>query len=200
MLALFWVGCKTSGGLDPIELDFSKKASPTPAATATPPPAPGEAAAAPRTASATPDPTPVATRPAPPYPAAVTPVPPSREPIATQARSGLAGDGPELVTRKRIDAYNRRDLEFLMGLYAADARIYDPPDRLRDSGAAQIRQTYTRRFSAAPDSRLEAGDLVVQGAYVVSRETEKPGALEGSTALVISEVRDGKIVRVWILR
>ncbi|MEP6770131.1 MAG: nuclear transport factor 2 family protein [Acidobacteriota bacterium] len=200
LLALLWVGCKTSGGFDPIELDFSKKKSPPPAATATPAPVPAEAAAAPRTVS--PAPAPADTRPSPPARPALTPAPApvARVSAAPPTREGVAAETPDLMTRTRIDGYNRRDLELLIGLYSPDAQIYDPPDRLRDSGAAQIRQTYTRRFSATPDSKLEARDVVRQGPYVVSRETEKTGAGEGSTALVISEMRDGKIVRVWILR
>ncbi|MDQ2869686.1 MAG: nuclear transport factor 2 family protein [Acidobacteriota bacterium] len=215
LLALLWVGCKTSGGFDPIEIDVSRKTSPPPpTATATPVPAPaGAPAATPRIASPTPTPAPTPTAtpaPAPtpgstsgilPARAAGTPAAVSLESVApSQPPGGFAGETANLATRKRIDAYNRRDIDLLMGLYAPDAQIYDPPDRLRDSGTAQIRQTYARRFSAAPDSRLEDRDVAVQGPYVVSRETEKSGGREGFTVLVISEVRDGKIVRVWILR
>ena len=87
-----------------------------------------------------------------------------------------------------------------MRLYSPDARIYDPPERLRDSGQARIRQAYIRRFAAAPESRLEADEVRSQGSYVVSRETESTGAGHGPSVLIISEVRDQRIVREWILR
>ncbi|MCA1582298.1 MAG: hypothetical protein LC796_13095, partial [Acidobacteria bacterium] len=90
VLALVWVaGCKTSGGFDPIELDFSKKTSPTPAATAlpaTPTPVPVEAPVESRTVSPTPAPmiTPAATQAA----AASTPAPAVPEPGGPPSRSG----------------------------------------------------------------------------------------------------------------
>ena len=88
----------------------------------------------------------------------------------------------------------------LAALYASDAQIFDPPDRLRDSGRDQIRQTYARRFSSSPSARLSADGRMTEGNFVVERETETGAAGASQSAIVISEVRDGEIVRVWILR
>ena len=113
-------------------------------------------------------------------------------------RAPKAGS-PEAVVQARIDAYNSRDLDKLVSLYAPDARIFDPPDRLRDSGSEQVRQSYARRFASQERTRIETAARMTTGNFVVDRETESgPAAAESS--IVISEVLGGKIVRVWILR
>lgn len=188
---LLWASCQ-SGGWQPVVLDLSAT-TPTPGAaeTATPsprPPAPTATVAPPRPSpAAPPSPTPA---PAPMQPQPVQPV---------EIRAPKPGS-PEAVVQSRIDAYNSRDIEKLLSLYAADARIFDPPDRVRDTGAEQIRQTLVRRFASTQRTRIDSDARMTSGNFVVSRETETSpsGAVESS--IVITEVLDGKIVRVWILR
>src|SRR6266542_357700 len=98
------------------------------------------------------------------------------------------------------EPHNRGDLERLIGLYAPEAQLYEPPDRLRDSGIEQIRQTYTRRFASAPGAKIAVAQRMTEGNFVVDREVETGGSAQPEPALVISEIRDGKIVRVWTLR
>ena len=194
-MALLGIGCTTSSGFDPIEVDLSARKTPGPAAIATPTPiATASLGGGPPPAATPAEPRPSA---APASPAVPTPAPAVRWPTKAVAVSPVT---PEALVRSRIDGYNRRDIELLMRLYSDGARIYEPPERLRDSGQARIRQAYLRRFAAAPDSRLEAEDFRSQGAYVVSREIEFRGAGQGPALLVISEVRDQRIVREWILR
>ncbi|HSP95485.1 MAG TPA: nuclear transport factor 2 family protein [Thermoanaerobaculia bacterium] len=107
---------------------------------------------------------------------------------------------PESVAQSRIEAYNRRDIEALVGLYAPDARLYEPPDRLRDSGIEQIRQTFVRRFASAPGAKITVTQRMTQGNFVVDREVETGGTGQPESALVISEIREAKIVRVWTLK
>jgi hypothetical protein len=141
-----------------------------------------------RTPAPSASPTPAATAtPAPPRPAAA--------PLDSSSRQT-----PEEVAQSRIEAYNRRELEALIGLYAPDARFYEPPDRLRDSGIEQIRQTYTRRFASASGAKITVTQRMTEGNFVVDREVETGGSAQPEPALVISEIRDGRIVRVWILR
>jgi hypothetical protein len=184
LLALLILSCRTGGtDMQPIVIDLSATktpppvVSPTPAATATPIPSP------PTTAPA---PSPVVARPA--------------EPPASARLNSSSRRAPEQVAQSRVEAYNRRDLEMLIGLYAPDAQLYEPPDRLRDSGIEQIRQTYTRRFASAPGAKIAVTQRMTEGNFVVDREVETGGSAQPEPALVISEIRDGKIVRVWILR
>ena len=190
VVALACLSC-TSGGAawEPVVIDIS--ASRTPSPTATPAAVP-TMTAAPAAPSPTPAalPTPIPTPP--PAPASATPESP-RPALA-------AGRAPESVAQSRIEAYNRHDLEGIAALYAQDARVFDPPDRLRDSGVEQIRQTCARQFSSAPRTRLAVAQRMIEGNFVVERETETGGDGRSASAIVISEIRDGKIVRVWILR
>src|SRR5262249_25754525 len=156
-----WAACQSGGGgFQPVVIDMSAPthtpaaaAAATPAATATPSPRP-------------PSPTPPLPRPrspARPAPrtAALPPrawfeAHPPRHPLPPQPveiRAPQPGS-PEAVVQSRIDAYNSRDLEKLVSLYAPDVRIFDPPDRLRDSGADQVRQSYARRFASSRRTQI----------------------------------------------
>src|SRR5262245_42410980 len=184
------------GAVQPIIIDMTAARTPT-EETATPTPKAVSPSPQPPPPTSTPAPTPtaasrVASAPSPPPPTPVVP----RETVASAAASALSA---EAVAQRRLDAYNSRNLESLVSLYSPDARIYDPPDRLRDSGLDQIRQTYSRRFSSSDRSKLESSNRMVEGSFVVERETESEGGNRPRTSIVISEIRDGRIVRVWIL-
>lgn len=173
LLAFAWLSCQSVGDIDPIVIDLSAARTPTaiPAASTATPPAP--------TSLPAPTPTPAA---------------------RVAASSPPASRSPEAVAQKRIDAYNKRDLEPLVSLYASDARIFDPPDRVRDAGLEEIRQTYSRRFSSPDWSRIETVNRMTEGNFVVERENESGPGGRSQSAIVISEIREGRIVRVWILR
>ncbi len=160
------VSC-ASGGIEPIEIDLSAKKTPTPAAVT-----PGPAA----------------------IPAAAPAAPIARTTPAAPA--AITADGPmERVVRDRTEAFNRADLGALAAAYASDARIYDPPDRVRDAGADGIRAALARELAASPRVPIAVADRQTQGSFVVQRETR------GSTSsLVVYEIRVGRIANVWILR
>jgi len=187
--ALVLLSCQSGrGGFEPVVIDLSAARTPSPTAgAATPlPTAAPPRAATPAAAAAAPSPAPEAT--------------PAPSPSQSLSSARELPQTPEKVAVSRIDAFNRRDLEGLAALYTSEAQIFDPPDRLRDSGREQIRQTYARRFSSSPSGRLSASGRMTEGNFVVERETESGGAGILQSVIVISEVRDGKIVRVWILR
>lgn len=190
VVALACLSCKSGGAAwEPVVIDISATRTPSPTAT---PAAVLTMTAAPAASSPAPTapPTPVPTPP----PAPASPVPESPRPALAAART------PESVAQSRIEAYNRRDIEALVGLYAPDARLYEPPDRLRDSGIEQIRQTFVRRFASAPGAKITVTQRMTQGNFVVDREVETGGTGQPESALVISEIREGKIVRVWTLK
>ncbi len=163
------LACATGGGVEPIVIDLSAPKTPRP--TATPSPAP-------------------TARPSP-----VPPVP-TAEPAPAPAASAASSHGdPVRTVEARIDAFNRGDLAALAGIYASDARIYDPPDRVRDAGADGIRAALSRELAASPGGPIAVRDRVTQGAFVVERESRG-----GSSALVVYDVRSGRIANVWILR
>jgi len=167
------LSCRTGGtDIQPIVIDLSATKTPSPTASPTP------------AATATPIPGPPVATPA----------------TAPPAHFDSSGRPPEEVAQSRVDALNRRDLETLISLFAPNARLYEPPDRLRDSGIEQIRQTYERRFASAPGAKITVAQRMTEGSFVVDREVETGGSAQPASALVISEIREGKILRVWTLR
>ena len=182
--ASLWLACATHNGWDPIEIDVSQKKA---AEAATPVPA-------------TPTPGIV---PAPTAEPAAPVIVPTAAPVvvptaAPDARAPRPPSTPEAVARARADAFNRHDLDALAALYAPDARIFDPPDRLRDSGAAAVRESFARAFSMAPDARTTVTDVLNQGNQTVVHETQT-GAGTTRSVIRILEVRDGRIAVEWIL-
>jgi len=192
------LSCHTD--IQPIVLDFSATKTPNPAAVApTPSATPAPTAAPPTpTAPSTSVPTPAAT----PVPARVPPAPANSAapPPEIHGQAMAMNRTPERVIQDRIEAYNSGDLDGLVRLFAPDAQVFEPPDRLRDSGLDQIRQSYARRLASGSSSRLSSSGRLVEGNFVAERETESDAAGASRSAIVISEVRDGKIVRIWILR
>jgi hypothetical protein len=173
VLIVLCLSCKTSGDVEPIVIDFSVHKTPTP----------------------TPGIVPAPTEPPPsPTPAPVT----SPTPRPAEIPSVVAT--PERVAENYEAAYNRHDLEAIASLLSADAQIFEPPDRRRDSGLDSIRRGLASHFSANPGASRRTSERFTQGNFVVERLTESAAAGTPASEVVISEIRDGKIVRMWILR
>lgn len=106
-----------------------------------------------------------------------------------------AGDSPEAVVQRQLDAYNAHDLDALLATYAPDARQFEHPAQLLASGHAQMRERFILRFQ---DPTLQArlvrrtvmGAIVVDQEDVVRQYPEGPGRAE---IIAIYEVRDGLI-------
>src|SRR5262249_50244212 len=106
LLALPWMACH-AGDVQPIVIDLSAPTA-TPGAAATPPPPP-------------PPPSP------PPVPWIAESAPMQPQPVLPPEKRAVVAGSPEAIAQSRIDAYNRRDVDSLVSLYAADAKVYDPP-------------------------------------------------------------------------
>jgi len=178
LLLLASLSCQTTD-IQPVVIDLSSPKTPAPTRTPVPEP--------------TPRPTP-----APPPPPTARPAPAEVPAVARPDQPAILM--PEAVAQRRVEAFNRRDLDALAALYAPDARIYEPPDRLRDSGIGAIRAAYARQFVSTSQAKVTVGERMTEDNYVVEREVETDASGRPRSALVISEVRDGKITRIWILR
>ena len=183
LLALAACACKSTS-VEPIVIDLSRSApSPTPSSQPLP----------------TLTPTPLREVPAAPSPVAAAP---SRVMAAqAEAAAQASGETAEAVVQRQLAAYNRRDLEEFVSGYSEDAIVFDPPDRIRDAGIEAIRRACSKAFADGPNARSAVSQRFVQGNFVIDRESVSglPGG-ETRSAVVIYEVRDGKIRRVWILR
>jgi hypothetical protein len=185
LLVALAVGACHTGSFQPIEIDVSNR-------TATPSSAP-ETTPTPRIATPSPEPTVSAPRPeATPLPAPTATIPAAPAAIART---------PEAIVEAQLAAYNRRDLEGFAAAYAPDAVVYDPPEQIHAAGMESIRRIYGRAFADAPSARATISHRLIQGNFVVDQQSVSglPGGRSASV-VVIYEVRDGKIRRVWILR
>jgi hypothetical protein len=108
---------------------------------------------------------------------------------------------PATVVQRQLDAYNARDVERLMTIYAADAGLYEHPDKLLATGTAALRERFAVRFQepnlhAALLHRAVAGDIVIDHERVTRTFPEGPGTLE---LVMIYEVKAGRIARAWTI-
>ena len=108
---------------------------------------------------------------------------------------------PDEAVQKQLDAYNRKDIEAFMSLWAEDAQYYAHPDTLLASGAAAIRERHVARFKepnlyGALIKRVVLGNIVVDHEQVTRTFPEGPGTVE---VLAIYEVQGEKIVKTWFI-
>ena len=76
---------------------------------------------------------------------------------------------PEATVQRQLDAYNARDIEALLAVYAPDAQLFEHPSKLLASGTAELRARFAPRFLEA---NLHATLLrrIVAGKVVVDHE------------------------------
>jgi hypothetical protein len=126
-----------------------------------------------------------------------TPAPSS----AAIAPTPAAASAEAQVVAAQIDAFNRHDLEGFLATYAPNAVLYDHPDRVRASGIAEIRQAYASALANNQALHVSVSSRMTEGRFVTQQETLS-GAAEGParTSMVIYEVVNGKIAKVWFVR
>ena len=107
----------------------------------------------------------------------------------------------ESVVQRQLDAFNAKDIDALMAVYAEDAQQFEHPSKLLASGAAEIRARFEARFQ---ESNLHA-QLVqrrVIGSSVVDQEVITRTFPEGTGKLelvAIYEVKDEQIAKAWFI-
>lgn len=119
----------------------------------------------------------------------------------TQSTQDHSAAGASDVVQRQLDAYNARDLEALLQVYAADAQLFEHPATLLAQGSDAIRQRFQLRFQetnlhARLLQRIVMGSMVVDYEEVTRTFPEGPGTLE---LTMIYEVRGDRISRAWTL-
>ncbi len=108
-------------------------------------------------------------------------------------------EDPAAVVQRQLDAYNARDLERLLAVYAPDAALFEHPDTLLARGTEALRARFAVRLAepnlhAALLHRTVCGGTVVDHEAVTRTFPEGPGTLE---LVMIYEGRGGRIARAW---
>jgi hypothetical protein len=107
----------------------------------------------------------------------------------------------EATAQRQLDAYNTRDIETLLGIYAHDAQMFEHPAKLVATGSAALRERFLARFKepnlhAKLLNRIVMGNIVVDHELVTRTFPEGPGTVE---LTMIYEIRDEKIVKAWMI-
>jgi hypothetical protein len=108
---------------------------------------------------------------------------------------------PATVVQRQLDAYNARDIDALLAIYAEDAQQFEHPSKLLASGSAQLRERFAARF-AEPNlharlvNRIVAGNVVIDHEKVTRNFPEGTGQIE---LVAIYEVQNGRIAKAWFL-
>lgn len=106
---------------------------------------------------------------------------------------------PEAIVDAQLEAYNRRDVEAFLAFYSDDAVLLRHPDKVTQTGKAEMRTRYQRNFSN-PNVRAEIIKRVTFGRFVIDHErVTAPPAKGELEAVAVYEVEEGKIVRVTFL-
>jgi hypothetical protein len=106
---------------------------------------------------------------------------------------------PESVVQRQFDAFNSRDVDALLSVYAEDAQLFEHPSKLLASGSAELRERYAARFQepnlhAVLLKRIVAGATVVDHEKVTRTFPEGTGTVE---LVMIYEVKAGRIAKAW---
>jgi hypothetical protein len=102
---------------------------------------------------------------------------------------------PEAVVQRQLDAYNSRDIDALLAIYADDAQMFEHPATLLASGSAALRERFAARFE---EPNLQAMLLkMVMGSFVDQRVRTFPAGAGTVELLMIYEVQNGRITKAW---
>ena len=109
---------------------------------------------------------------------------------------------PTATVERQMELFNAHDLGGFLDLFAEDLEVAEmPAGSTGTTGKARLRETYAARFTSNPDLHASAKSQLVSGAFVVQKEKIKGLADHASLeVVVIYQVKDGKIVRMWTLR
>lgn len=111
----------------------------------------------------------------------------------------MEAESPNSVVQRQLDAYNAKDLDVLLSIYADDAELFEHPSTLLAKGSAQLRERFALRFGepnlhAELLQRIAMGPLVIDHERVTRTFAEGPGTIE---LIMIYEVVNGRITRAW---
>ncbi len=108
-------------------------------------------------------------------------------------------ESAETIVQRQLDAYNARDLDALVALYADDAQLFEHPSTLLAAGSAALRERFAPRLRE-PNLHARLLQRIVMGAVVIDHEQITRNFPEGQGTLemvMIYEVRGGRIATAW---
>lgn len=113
------------------------------------------------------------------------------------------GQSPREVVQDQLEAYNAKDIDAFMKVFAEDAALYrygiDAPSAI---GAKELREIYSEMFNESPDLYSEVINRTVIGNKVIDYEmiTGRKGQKQALMLVMIYQVENGKILRATSVR
>jgi hypothetical protein len=110
---------------------------------------------------------------------------------------------PRDVVQRQLDAYNARDIEAFIALFADDAQGFDLGDAAPTmNGKAAIRARYADMFARSPALHAKLVNRIAFARVVVDHEriTGRYGAPDVTEIVMVYEVEDGLIRRSHAVR
>ena len=108
---------------------------------------------------------------------------------------------PESVVQRQLEAYNAKDVDALVAVYADEAEMYEHPAKLLAKGAGELRSRFAERFKE-PGLHAKLQQRIVMGAVVIDHELvtrnfpEGPGTIE---LVMTYRVERGRIAQAWMM-
>jgi hypothetical protein len=105
---------------------------------------------------------------------------------------------PEIIVQRQLDAYNAKDINAFLNLFAEDVKIYSLSGELRTDGIEKMRISYTDYFESPVDLNCKLKNRIVIGNKVIDEEYITSNGYTYS-AVGIYEVENGKIAKATFI-
>lgn len=121
--------------------------------------------------------------------------------LAASIALAVSDPSPEALAQAQLDAYNARDLDAFVSVYAEGVEVYTYPGELVIEGREDFRERYRQRFQTE-GLRAEILHRSVLGNRVVDHERAWVNGPDAAPVevIVIYTVENGLIARVEFLR
>lgn len=105
---------------------------------------------------------------------------------------------PEAAVQQQLDAYNARDIDRFVAVYAKDVLIFRPPaPEPSMSGLEAVRKFHAEQRFILPKLHAELKGRIVLGNKVIDHERVSGIKDAPFEVAVVYEVTDGLIRKVW---
>ena len=104
---------------------------------------------------------------------------------------------PETVVQRSINAYNAHDVEAYIATFTPAATFGQLGGRILLDSRDAMKGFYQQMFAARPTVRCDIRQRSVMGPFVIDLQEISGEGQPGMQAMVLSEVREGRISKVW---
>jgi hypothetical protein len=112
--------------------------------------------------------------------------------------SNTPEDSMRKIITDGIAAYNNQDWAGVKKGLADNVKVYEFPNKLRDSSAAELISHYPKTFAKYPNNKSEIIDITVIGNKLILKQ-KITGRGDSFYTLNIYEIVNSKIENIWFI-